>query len=96
MSDLSVVHITYSHFNSYLQFGPRGLQILAFPSNDFAQEMPPNETEKIKEWAKERKYTIDFFQPIHVNDMLQKPYEKSMLIVFVTEVPKSTRVRAQR
>ena len=65
-----------------MQFGSRGLRILAFPSNDFAQEMPPNETEKIKEWAKERKYTMDFFQPIHVNDMLQKPYEKSMLAVY--------------
>jgi len=59
------------------KFGSRGLRILAFPSNDFAQEFPPDESQKIKEWAKARKYAMDFFQPIHVNDMLQKPYEKT-------------------
>jgi glutathione peroxidase len=59
------------------KFGSRGLRILAFPSNDFAQEFSPDEPEKIKKWANSRKYTMDFFQPIHVNNMLQKPYEKS-------------------
>ena len=38
--------------------------------------MSPNETEKIKEWAKARKYTMDFFQPIHVSKILAKLAEQ--------------------
>ena len=50
----------------YQEYGPRGLAILAFPSNEFANEEPGSE-EEIKQFCS-RNYgvTFDLFSKIHV------------------------------
>uniref|UniRef100_A0A3Q1F2H8 Glutathione peroxidase n=1 Tax=Acanthochromis polyacanthus TaxID=80966 RepID=A0A3Q1F2H8_9TELE len=70
--------VNYSQFaEMYAKYAERGLRILAFPSNQFGNQEPGNETQ-IKQFAQSYNAQFDMFSKIDVNGANAHPLWKWM------------------